>query len=40
MRSSERQRTIRIADFDLPRGAVSIEALMAMPRERWEVRLR
>ena len=36
MRSSERQRTIRIADFDLPRGAVSIEALMAMPRERWE----
>jgi hypothetical protein len=25
-----------VADFDLPRGAVSIEALMAMPRERWE----
>lgn len=35
-RSADRQRTIRVADFDLPRGAVSIEALMAMSRERWE----
>lgn len=30
------QRTIRIADFELPRGAVTIEALMAMRRESWE----
>ncbi len=29
-------RTIRIADFELPRGAVTIEALMAMRRESWE----
>lgn len=37
MRSlSARQRTIRIADFDLPRGVISIESLMAMPRESWE----
>jgi len=33
---SNHQRTIRIADFDLPRGTVSIERLMAMPRESWE----
>lgn len=32
----DRQRTIRIADFELPRGAVTVEQLMAMPRERWE----
>lgn len=31
-----RQRTIRIVDFELPRGAVTIEALMAMRRESWE----
>lgn len=30
------QRTIEIADFALPRGAVSIEQLMAMPRETWD----
>lgn len=30
------QRTILIADFELPRGAVSIERLMAMPRSGWE----
>lgn len=33
---SDRQRTIRVVDFELPRGAVSIETLMAMPREGWE----
>jgi len=31
-----RKRSIRIADFEMPRGAVSIEALMAMQREAWE----
>lgn len=30
------QRTILIADFELPRGAVGIEQLMAMPRAGWE----
>ena len=30
------QRTILIADFELPRGAVSVEQLMAMPRAGWE----
>jgi hypothetical protein len=30
------QRTIRIVDFELPRGAVTIEKLMAMPRATWE----
>lgn len=30
------QRTILIADFELPRGAVTIEQLMAMPRAGWE----
>lgn len=30
------RRTIRIADFELPRGVVTIEALMAMRRESWE----
>lgn len=33
---SRHQRTILIADFELPRGAVTIERLMAMPRARWE----
>lgn len=35
-RGTDLQRTIRIADFELPRGAVPIETLMAMPRESWE----
>lgn len=30
------QRTIEIADFELPRGAVTIDALMAMERPAWE----
>lgn len=30
------QRTIEVADFELPRGAVSIEQLMAMPRATWD----
>lgn len=30
------QRTIEIADFELPRGAVSIQQLMAMPRTTWD----
>lgn len=30
------KRTIRIADFEAPRGAVTIEALMAMDRPDWE----
>lgn len=29
------QRTIEIADFELPRGAVSIQQLIAMPRATW-----
>lgn len=33
---SQHQRTILIADFELPRGAVTIEQLMAMPRAGWE----
>lgn len=32
---SRHQRTILIADFELPRGAVTIEQLMAMPRAGW-----
>lgn len=32
----QHQRTILIADFELPRGAVTIEQLMAMPRAGWE----
>ena len=32
----DRQRTIQIADFELPRGSVSIEQLMAMPRTGWD----
>jgi len=35
-RKTRRQRTIRIADFELPRGEVTIERLMAMPRADWE----
>ncbi|WP_206245412.1 competence protein CoiA family protein [Novosphingobium terrae] len=31
-----RKRSIRIADFELPRGEVKIEALMGMPREAWD----
>lgn len=31
----QHQRAIKIADFELPRGAITIEALMAMPRESW-----
>lgn len=34
--ASGRERTVRIADFELPIGAISIERLMAMPREDWE----
>lgn len=30
------QRTVEIADFELPRGAVSISELMAMDRAGWE----
>lgn len=30
------QRTVEIADFELPRGAVTIGALMAMERPAWE----
>lgn len=30
------QRTIRLVDFDWPRGPVSIEQLMAMPSAQWE----
>lgn len=30
------QRTIEIADFELPRGAVTIQQLMAMERAAWE----
>ena len=30
------ERTVRVADFRLPIGAVTIERLMAMPREDWE----
>ena len=30
------QRTIRIVDFDWPRGPVSIEQLMSMPIAQWE----
>lgn len=30
------QRTILIADFELPRGAITIEQLMVMPRAGWE----
>lgn len=30
------QRTIEIVDFELPRGAITIETLMGMPREAWE----
>lgn len=30
------QRTIEIADFELPRGPVNIAQLMAMPRATWE----
>lgn len=30
------QRTIEIADFELPRGAVSIQRLLALPRATWE----
>ncbi|WP_231382216.1 hypothetical protein [Sphingobium indicum] len=30
------QRTIEIADFELPRGAISIADLMAMEQARWE----
>lgn len=30
------QRTIEIADFELPRGPVSIAQLMAMPRATWD----
>lgn len=30
------QRTIRMADFELPRGAVGIEQLLEMPRAEWE----
>jgi hypothetical protein len=30
------QRTIEIADFELPRGAVTIDTLMAMERPAWE----
>lgn len=30
------QRTIRLVDFDWPRGPVSIEELMAMPSAQWE----
>lgn len=33
---ANQQRTIRIVDFELPRGPVTIEALMAMKRESWE----
>ncbi|MDG6079920.1 hypothetical protein E3U23_12040 [Erythrobacter litoralis] len=33
---SRHQRTILIADFELPRGAVTVEQLMAMPRAGWE----
>ena len=33
---SRHQRTILIADFELPRGTVTIEQLMAMPRAGWE----
>ena len=32
---SSHQRTILIADFELPRGTVGIEQLMAMPRAAW-----
>ncbi|MEO7332097.1 MAG: hypothetical protein ABI193_26210 [Minicystis sp.] len=35
MTASNHQRTILIADFELPRGAVAIEHLMAMPRAAW-----
>lgn len=35
-RGTDLQRTIRIADFELPRGAVPIGTVMAMPRESWE----
>ena len=31
------KRTIRIADFEHPRGAVSIETLMAMERPDWRI---
>lgn len=30
------QRTILIADFELPRGAITVEQLMVMPRAGWE----
>ena len=30
------QRTVRIADFELPRGAITIEQLMAMEPSTWE----
>lgn len=30
------QRTIEIADFELPRGAVPIQQLLALPRATWE----
>lgn len=33
---SRHHRTILIADFELPRGAIKIEQLMAMPRAGWE----
>lgn len=33
---SSHQRTILIADFEMPRGAVDIEQLMSMPRAGWE----
>ncbi|WP_221939051.1 hypothetical protein, partial [Mycobacterium sp. KBS0706] len=29
------QRTIEIADFELPRGAISIRQLLEMPNETW-----
>jgi hypothetical protein len=30
------QRTIEVADFELPRGAIPIRQLLAMPSETWE----
>lgn len=36
IRTASHRRTIAIADFELPRGAVGVEQLMAMPRAGWE----
>jgi hypothetical protein len=35
-KSGGRQRTIRIVDFELPRGAITVERLMDMPRADWD----